>query len=155
MLDTIYLVGSPGAPQRALARAFKDQAPDDCEVVALHSDDELEHHLAAGTPYRLVIVEANLEDSGEGGLELVRALRARDRDRPLVLLADKGDVDLAARAIAAGATDFFVRGERLEERIATLLGKLRGLFDVIAKNRLLGEQNAYLHEAIQAQLRII
>src|SRR5262245_11395095 len=154
MLDTIYLVCAAGPTLRALQRAFQDSAPQGCEVVPVESVDELEQHLTS-TANCLVVVDADLGGSSDGGLDLIRALRSRDRNLPLVLVAEKGDVDLAAQAIAAGATDFFVRGERLEERIVTLLGKLRGLFEVIAKNRLLDEQNATLREAIRARLRII
>ncbi|MCB9922840.1 MAG: sigma 54-interacting transcriptional regulator [Planctomycetaceae bacterium] len=54
-----------------------------------------------------------------------------------------------------GATDFLVSGDRLPERIATLLGKLRGLYDAIDKNRLLSERNAQLRDAIQARFEIV
>src|SRR6185436_1695854 len=61
----------------------------------------------------------------------------------------------AARAIAAGANDFLVTGEQLRERIATLLGKMRGLFEAIDRNRTLDEQNARLRESIQARFQIV
>src|SRR5262249_25071134 len=143
-----------GPTLRALQRAFQDSAPTGCEVMAVDSVEQLEQHLTS-TSNCLVVVDADLDGASDGGLGLIRALRARDRNLPLVVVAEKGDVDLAGQAIAAGATDFFVRGERLEERIVTLLGKLRGPFEVIAKNRLLDEQNASLREAIRARLRII
>ncbi|MCB9940029.1 MAG: sigma 54-interacting transcriptional regulator [Planctomycetaceae bacterium] len=54
-----------------------------------------------------------------------------------------------------GATDFLVSGDRLPERIATLLGKLRGLYDAIDKNRLLSERNAQLRDAIQSRFEIV
>ncbi len=65
-------------------------------------------------------------------------------DELLRRLAEQGSVDLAARAVAAGASDFLVLGKNLRQRIATLLGKLRGLFEVIDRNRLLDEHNAQL-----------
>jgi transcriptional regulator with GAF, ATPase, and Fis domain len=54
-----------------------------------------------------------------------------------------------------GATDFLVSGDRLPERIATLLGKLRGLYEAIDRNRLLAERNAQLRDAIQARFEIV
>jgi DNA-binding NtrC family response regulator len=58
---------------------------------------------------------------------LPRARDARDADPtlPIVVVAPHGDVDLAARVVAAGATDLLVTGERLADRVATLFGKVR------------------------------
>ncbi|PHS03087.1 MAG: hypothetical protein COA78_19130 [Blastopirellula sp.] len=54
-----------------------------------------------------------------------------------------------------GATDFLVLGDHLPQRIATLLGKLRGLYKAIDKNRLLAQRNTQLREAIQAKFEIV
>ena len=62
------------------------------------------------------------------GAALIAGLRQIDPHLPIVVTAEKGDVNAAARAVNAGATDFLVRGENLRQRIATLLGKLRPLF---------------------------
>src|SRR5262249_18519709 len=45
------------------------------------------------------------------------------RELPVVVVAAHADVDLVAEAVRAGASDFLVRGERLRDRVATLLGK--------------------------------
>jgi DNA-binding NtrC family response regulator len=105
--------------------------------------------------YHLVIVP---DGSGEGhgvGLEMIPRVRQLARDIPVVVVARRGDVDMAARAIAAGATDFLVLGQQLRERIATLLGKLSRLLEVIHRNRLLDEHNAQLREALQVRLQIV
>src|SRR5262245_50116177 len=140
MIDTIYVLGGDGKARRELVRAFQAQAPAGCEVEAIGAAGQLLARLGTGSPCRLVALEA----SSSEGFELIRALRAQDRSLPIVALSANGNVDLAARAIAAGATDLLVRGERLEERIATLLGKLRGLFEALAKNRDLDAQLANL-----------
>ena len=81
--------------------------------------------------------------------------RQVDPDLPIVVVAKEGNVDSAARAVAAGATDFLVQGENLDQRVATLLGKLRGLFDAIGRNRVLDADLAQLREKIAGPLRIV
>src|SRR6185369_15850547 len=68
---------------------------------------------------------------------------------------EEGNVDAVAQAIAAGASDFLVCGERLGERIATLLGKLRGLFEVLEQNRRLDENNARLRASLEGKSEIV
>ena len=42
----------------------------------------------------------------------------------MVAVAERADVMLAADAVHAGATDILVRGDRLRERLQTLIGKV-------------------------------
>jgi len=98
------------------------------------------------------------DESGAGqptGLALVAQVRAVSPDVPVVVTTQRGTVDLAARAVAAGATDLLVLGENLRQRIVTLLGKLRGLMEVIRRNRALDEDNVRLRETLQARLKIL
>ena len=55
--------------------------------------------------------------------ELPTAL-AIDATVPVVAVAERADVKLAADAVNAGATDILVRGDRLRERLQTLIGKV-------------------------------
>src|SRR5262245_41739615 len=89
------------------------------------------------------------------GTDLIKKIHQVDPELPVVLAAERGSVERAAKAIAAGASDFLVTGERLRERIGTLLGKMRGLFEAIERNRRLDEQNARLRESIQARFQIV
>ena len=67
----------------------------------------------------------------------------------MVAVAEQGNVELAAEAIQAGATDFLVRGGQLQERVSTLLAKARHLLELIERNRLLHERNRLLEQAAQ------
>ena len=89
------------------------------------------------------------------GLDLIPQIRNLADNILVVAVSDRGSVESTARAIAAGASDFLVLGNQLRQRIATLLGKLRKLFEVIDRNRLLDEHNANLRESIQARLKIL
>jgi DNA-binding response OmpR family regulator len=75
------------------------------------------------------------------GEAIINAIRERDRTVPVIAVAERGDVSSAARAIAAGATDYLVRGGQLRERVTTLLAKVRALLELVQQNRVLGEQN--------------
>jgi DNA-binding NtrC family response regulator len=97
----------------------------------------------------LVIVPQ--ETAGEIIPQILRATM----EVPVVVVADEGNVESAAAAIDAGAADFLVLGQRLRERIATLIGKLRQLFVVIDQNRILDAQNAALRSTIQARFTIV
>lgn len=57
----------------------------------------LEHPGAVVTDVRL---------PGQGGVELLRALRSRDRDLPVILVTGHGDVAMAVDAMREGAFDF-------------------------------------------------
>jgi len=138
-----------------LAAGFQAEAGPEWAVATLTSADQLLDQLADRSRHHLAIVpEATLEGEG-AGLALVARIRAVAQDVPVVVTAQRGSVDLAGRAIAAGATDLLVLGQNLRQRIATLLGKLRGWFEVIERNRALDEDNAKLREALQARLKII
>jgi DNA-binding NtrC family response regulator len=102
----------------------------------------------------LVLLSEERED-GQSGLDLIPLVRRAGPESLVVVVAERGNVERAARAVSAGAVDFLVRGEDLGQRVATLVGKLRGMFDVIARNRLLDEDNAALRETLQARLQII
>ncbi len=85
----------------------------------------------------------------------VRSLRACDAELPIVAVATHGDVKLAAEAVSAGATDFLVRGDRLEERVRTLLGKLRRIVLLLRQNRSLAEQNRQLRGTDAERSRLV
>ena len=123
----------------------------------METAEELLASVADSAQHCLAIVpdETPPAAEGESGLELVDRLRRVAEDVAVVVVARHGNVDRAARAIEAGAADFLVLGERLRQRIATLLGKLRKLFEVVDRKRLLDQDNVQLREAIQARLQIV
>jgi DNA-binding NtrC family response regulator len=64
-----------------------------------------------------------------------------------VVTAAEGDVGAAQAAIAAGATDFLVRGDRLPDRVRTLLQKLGPIVALVQDNRTLRTHLAETHQA--------
>lgn len=155
MTTTILILEPPGKQFGSLRRDFRAEAAPDWDVRLVSSIEELLDQLADPQRHCLVILPNEIDGDWESALRRIATVRQAAPDAAVVITADAGDVDLAARAIEAGATDFLVRGDRLRQRIATLLGKLRGLFDVIDRNRRLDEHNAQLREAIQARLKLV
>ena len=118
----------------ALGAAFRRIAPG-AVVHRFGSADELGEAVRDAMAWDLVIAPADRTDA------LTKA-RAADAAVPIVAVSDHGDVGLASRAAVAGASDFLVLGEPLDERVATLLTKLRPHL------KLRGE-----HRAMRAALR--
>jgi DNA-binding NtrC family response regulator len=139
-----------------LRREFRAEAPADWEVRLVSSLEELLALAGDQASQHLVVLPDRFGvDEGQSGLELIPAVRNTGDDVPIVVVAETGNVESAAWAVDAGATDLLVLGEHLRQRIATLLGKLRTLLEVIERNRLLDAHNAELREAIQARLKIV
>jgi len=153
MLDSILILSDSPRRVAALSDAFGAVVDARCEVRAIPSLKQLIDAVGRSTEHQLVAIPRT--GQGGDGLQVIEEIRLASHDVPIVVVAEHGDVDGAAEAIQAGANDFLVQGERLPERIATLLGKLRGLFAAMDKNRLLAERNAQLRETIQAKFEII
>ena len=136
-----------------LVTCLEEARPEDWRITTAASVDELMDH--AGDPsYDAVVIVPEVFDGDGSGLKLIPRLREAVPDLPVVVVAEQGNVESAARAVAAGATDFLVCGENLRQRTATLLGKLRGLVAVIDRNRQLDQHNALLRETLAGRARI-
>lgn len=155
-MQVSILVYEPrGAAFGPLRREFDSATPSDWHVEGVSSIKELRATIARDPGHHLVVLPDWLDGAADGSLTLISDLRKIDPDLPIVVVAKEGNVDRAARAVAAGATDFLVLGENLGQRVATLLGKLRGLLDAIRRNRALDADLARLREKIAGPLRIV
>jgi DNA-binding NtrC family response regulator len=156
----ILIFEPPGWQFGEVRRAFRAEADPRWAVHLVSSSDELLQTLTEDSHEYVVVLPDRLEHGqaakGErSGLALVPRIRQFAPAAAVVVVAEEGNVGRAAEAIAAGATDFVVLGGRLRQRIATLLGKLRGLLEVMDRNRRLHQDNAQLRQSVQARLRIV
>jgi len=149
VIQSILILNAGAHDLGALREAFQVEVRPEDEVRLVPTLKELLVHVRDRSRSTMVVLP------DQQGLELIRKIHQADPEVPIVLAAERGSVERAAKAIAAGASDFLVTGERLRERIGTLLGKMRGLFEAIERNRRLDEQNARLREAIQARFQIV
>jgi len=156
MLESIAILQPAGADFSGLQRAFRDEAGAECDVRLVCSEAELLAVVADRDRSHLAVVPRDLTAAGFDGLEIiVRNPLLGSAGAPVVVVAEKGDVESAARAIDAGATDLVVCCEPIRERIATLLGKLRSLYAAIDQNRRLDERNEQLRATIAAKFQLV
>jgi DNA-binding NtrC family response regulator len=149
VVQSILILNSPTQDLAGLREAFQVEVRPEDEVRLMATLKELLAQLRNRSGSSMVVLPESQ------GLEQIKRIHQVDPEVPVVLAAERGSVERAAKAIAAGASDFLVTGERLRERIGTLLGKMRGLLEAIERNRRLDEQNARLRESIQARFQIV
>ena len=106
------------------------------KVILIDDDDDLRHALvqgleldgfgvdAFGAPAEALerltrdfagVVVSDIRMPGMDGMELLRAVHARDPGTPVILITGHGDIPLAVRAMKAGAFDFFTKPFSPEE----------------------------------------
>jgi DNA-binding response OmpR family regulator len=111
----LLLVEDDARLQRVLRRLLED----DRHVVEVASDGESALEVAeATTGIEAVILDVGLP--GMSGLEVARALRARDRDLAILMLTARDTVSDRVSGLDAGADDYLVKPFAYEELAARL-----------------------------------
>lgn len=151
MLRSVLILEGDSIDGPAWTGAFREACDQPCHCNCVGTVDEWLKAVTIQEEHRLLLVPQAMATNED----LVARVRELGVDDPLVVVARHGDVDAAAQAVQSGASDFLVSGDRLAQRISTLLGKLRGLFEAIDRNRLLAERNAQLRATIQAKFEIV
>ncbi len=90
------------------------------------------------------VVVTDVRMPGISGIDLFRALRARDADLPVILVTGHGDVAMAVGALKAGAWDFLTKPFEADVLIAvvTRAASARGMALENRRLRALAEANA-------------
>jgi DNA-binding NtrC family response regulator len=153
MPKRIVVLDTPDHAMAALADAVREAGGEGTSVDVVGSAGALLDALRE--PRDLVLLDYLHGDGAQCERSLVQALRSRDPDLPVIAVAEKGDVSLAAETIRAGASDFFVRGENLGERTRTLLAKVGKVLDLVHRHRALREQCQIFQRANRERYRII
>jgi len=139
-----------------IRRVVLDLLGDSVEIDVVADRHALLQRVRRDASLDLVVVPYAEEAKATAGAEgILRSLRACDAELPIVAVARHGDVRLAAEAVEAGATDLLVRGDRLDERVRTLLGKLRRIVALLRQNRALSEQNRQLRGTDAERFRLV
>jgi DNA-binding NtrC family response regulator len=155
MVRHILVLEAPDRPLAELTSALADVVQQKACVEVVRSADELERRVSEPPPVDVCIVAYPEGDGRIPAVEVMRRLRAADADVPLIASAARGDVHAAAEAVEAGATDFLVRGDRLRERLATLVGKIRRTLSLVDRNRDLHEQNLRLRQRDHERAKLV
>ncbi|WDI42195.1 sigma-54-dependent transcriptional regulator [Bremerella sp. P1] len=145
----LTIFGSDQDPLDDLRSAFRDAAPG-CDVHVVQEEQELLREVRTQADDRLFVIHGPHANS-----QLIGAMRQLSPTALIVIAADQGSVETAASAIAMGANDFLVRGPQLAARVATLLGKMGYLLEVLHEARELDAQNTQLQKVLQFRGQII
>ena len=141
----VLLLDPPAAELGPLGDAFEEVCEHADAVRRVRTRRDLLGWIESEPP-DLVVLDYHLGDGVVGGETSLREARARDRHVPIVVVTEEGGIEIAAEAIEAGATDLLVRSHRLQERVATQLGKVRQWVGLIDENRRLARENRALRE---------
>lgn len=95
----------------------------DGATVIWHTDSREALTHSAGNPVDLAILDIRMPDVD--GLEILRRLRERLPNLPVVIMTAFGSVDTAVQAISAGAVDYVSKPMNLEEIRTTVRKALR------------------------------
>src|SRR5438309_5037373 len=90
-------------------------------------------------PYDLLLLDVSLPD--RNGLDLLRDIRPRDRDLPIVLITAYGSIDMARQAFKSGAQDYITKPWANHELLAQVALAVEG--------RRLREENVQLKRALK------
>ncbi|CAB1083913.1 Psp operon transcriptional activator [Olavius algarvensis Delta 1 endosymbiont] len=151
----ILVLGAPDGQLQPLIQAFESATRQNDIVETVTSADRIMKKLTAGLPWDLLVLDYELGDGQTGGDRILSDIRKIGPEMPIAVVADHGDVNIASRAIQAGASDFLVRTGDLASRVATLLKKIRPHLNLLNHNRILREQNMILQAATSDRYRII
>jgi DNA-binding NtrC family response regulator len=155
MVRSILVLDAPDHPLAELTSALVDAVDQTARVEVVHEAAAFEQRLVAAPPVDVCIVSYPEGDGRTGAVDVMRRIRAIDGEVPLIASAAQGDVHSAADAVDAGATDFLVRGDRLRERLATVIGKVRRTLAIVDRNRDLREQNLRLRQRDRERARLV
>jgi two-component system, OmpR family, response regulator len=90
------------------------------DLVANGQDGE---YMALSQPYDLVVLDMRLP--GKNGLDILRTLRARGFERPVLVLTAQDAVDAKVETLRAGADDYVTKPFAFEELLARIEALLR------------------------------
>ncbi len=134
--NPVFLVEDDPDVRRACAQTLRIADLPVCEF----ADAESALAQAALTPPAAVVSDLRLP--GSDGMSLLRALRQRDRELPVVLITGHGDVAVAVQAMREGAHDFIEKPFSAERLVSVLQRALQ--------QRALQQENLLLRQSLQA-----
>jgi DNA-binding NtrC family response regulator len=155
MARHILVLETPANDLLELRGVIADVVEPHVQVEVARDAREAEQRLSQLPPVDVCVVSYPEGDGRTGAVAVMQRLRELDATLPVIAVAARGDVKAAAEAVEAGATDFLVRGDRLRERLATLIGKVRRTLALVDRNRALHEQNLELRQRDRERARLV
>lgn len=106
-----------------MAAVLKKGLTEECYAVDVAADGVSGLHLAAGGEYDLVLLDVNLP--GMDGLTLLRELREKRSDIPVIMVTARDSVPDRIKGLDCGADDYIVKPFSFEELLARIRATVR------------------------------
>jgi DNA-binding NtrC family response regulator len=155
LLRQVLILDTPARALDEVREALSSVLEASVRVEVVTEAEAVVRRLAQDPPVDVLVVPYPDGDGRTSAVRVMHDVRAVDGTLPMVAVAERGDVNAAAEAVGAGATDFLVRGDRLRDRLATLLGKVRRTLQLVDRNRALREQNERLRQFAFERSRLV
>ena len=107
----------------AIASFLKRRLEEKCFVVDVETDGERGSFTARTNEYDLVLLDNLLPK--KTGLGVVRDIRSRGRDVPILVLSVRGDIEAKVELLNAGADDYLAKPFSFDELLARIGALLR------------------------------
>ena len=153
--NRIVILDDPHSDLSHLSKVFAQTAGESASVEMVVTKDALFAEIDASATVHLVVMDDVLEGDPLGALGVVRALRKKVRDLPIVVVVEEQEASHDAELVHAGATDVLIRGKNLEKLIATQMEKINRLMALVERNRRLEQYNKYLRDIDRSRYRMI
>ncbi|HOX06241.1 MAG TPA: response regulator transcription factor [Planctomycetota bacterium] len=106
-----------------MAAVLKKGLTEECYAVDVAADGITGLHMAGGGEYDLVLLDVNLP--GMDGFALLRALREKRSDVPVVMVTARDNVRDRIEGLDSGADDYVVKPFSFEELLARIRATMR------------------------------
>ena len=133
------------------------------EVLAFPTGQRLIGHLDSGVgEVELVVLDLDFGAGELDGLEVLRQIKERWAQLPVIMLTGKGSIDTAVEAVQFGAADFIEKDLYVEDKLELGMEKVERMLDVLrendrlkAENEALDRDNTYYRSELGQRYRIV
>ena len=133
------------------------------EVLAFPTGQRLIGHLDSRVgEVELVVLDLDFGAGELDGLEVLRQIKERWAQLPVIMLTGKGSIDTAVEAVQFGAADFIEKDLYVEDKLELGMEKVERMLDVLrendrlkAENEALDRDNTYYRSELGQRYRIV
>ena len=133
------------------------------EVLAFSSGTQLLRQLGKpGVEPELVVLDLDFGAGQPDGIEILKQIKRKHPDLPVIILTGKGSIDAAVEAVQQGADDFIEKDLYVEDKLELSMEKVERMLQFLrenarlkAENETLDKDNAFYRSELGQRYRII
>ncbi len=157
---SVLIADDQAEVRQLLARKLQERGK---QVGVFASGSALVAHLdQKNGEVELVVLDMDFGSGEPDGIEILRQLKQRRPDLPVIILTGKGSVEAAVQAIQAGAADFIEKDLYVEDKLELGMEKVERMLQVLrenarlrAENEALGRENVFYRGELGRQYQIV